>query len=33
MNDLRSSGYLVREGSDSHGQWVLNEPTEEYNKK
>lgn len=33
MNDLRSSGYLIREGSDSHGQWVLNEPTEEYNKK
>lgn len=32
MNDLRSSGYLVREGSDSHGQWVLNEPGEEYKK-
>jgi predicted HTH transcriptional regulator len=33
MNNLRSKGYLIRQGSDSHGQWVLNEPTEEYNKK
>jgi predicted HTH transcriptional regulator len=32
MDGLRSTGYLVREGSYNHGQWVLNDPGEEYKK-